>query len=68
MSIEHSMKFIKDIADRKEADEYFEGLLKDHEMLADAERAEHQSKWDLLTKDAEVIQIEPPQSDREIEP
>lgn len=67
MSIEHSAKLIKEIADRKEADEYFEGLLKDSEMRADTERAETTNKWDELTQESGVL---PPSSeipDREME-
>lgn len=65
MSLEHSHKLIKEIADRREADDYIEGLLKDPEMRAEAEAAEHQSKWDALMKDTGTIAPELPQ--REIE-
>jgi hypothetical protein len=43
MSIENSAKLIKEIADRKEADDYIEGLLKDPAMRADMERAERET-------------------------
>jgi hypothetical protein len=42
MSIEDSSKLIKEIADRREADDYFEGLLKDPAMRADMERTERE--------------------------
>lgn len=62
MSLEHSRTLIKEIADRKEADSYFEELLKDPEMRADMERAA--SKWDALTQDTGTIA---PASEQEIE-
>jgi hypothetical protein len=40
MSVEDSANLIKEIADRKDADDYFEGLLKDLAIRADMERAE----------------------------
>ncbi len=43
MSIENSAKLIKEIADRREADDFFEGLLKDPEMRADMERTEREA-------------------------
>lgn len=55
MSLEHSRKLIKEIADRKQADGYINGLLEDPEMRADIERAEQQSKWEELSKDIGTI-------------
>ncbi len=65
MSLEHSRKLIKEIADRREAEDYIEGLLKDPEVRAEA--AETSSKWDTLTQDTGIIAPEPPQPNREIE-
>lgn len=67
MSLEHSRKLIKEIADHKEADEYINGLLKDPEMRADMERAEHQSKWDSLTEDRGTLQQKSPEPEKERE-
>lgn len=72
MSLEHSHKIIKDIADRREADAYFEELLKDPAMRADMERAEAeaagQDKWDALMKEGGIVAPEPqPSQQTEIE-
>ena len=67
MSLEHSQKLINEIADRKEADEYMDGLLKAPEMRADMEQAERQSKWEDLSKDIGAIQQPAPPQEQEIE-
>lgn len=51
MSLEHSRKLIKEIADRKEADAYFEGM----------------SKWDGLSQEQGTLAPEPPEQSIEIE-
>lgn len=51
MSLEHSRKLIKEIADRKEADTYFEGM----------------SKWDALSTEKSIIQPEEPTPETELE-
>ena len=67
MSLEHSQKLINEIADRKEADDYITGLLKDPEMRADKEQAEQQSKWEDLSKDIGTIQQPAPAQEQEME-
>lgn len=72
MSVDHSRKLIKEIADRREADAYFEELLKDPAWREDMERAEAkaatQGKWDALMKDTNIITSEPdPSRETEIE-
>ena len=63
MSLEHSRKLIKDIADRKEADEYVSGLLKDPDMQAMEGAAA--SKWDSLMQERGMIT--PAQPEPELE-
>ena len=67
MSLEHSQKLINEIADRKEADGYINGLLKVPEMWADMERAEQQSMWEDLSKDISPIQQPAPAQEQEME-
>ncbi len=65
MSLEHSRKLIHDIATIREADDYINGLLKNHEIRVDVERAD--SKWDVLMKDADTIAPERSQPEIDIE-
>ena len=66
MSLEHSRKIIKEIADRREGDSYFEELLKDPDMRADMEQeAAKPNKWDAL--DLGTVQPEPPAPAKEME-
>jgi hypothetical protein len=53
MSVEHSRKLIKEIADRKEADAYFDGM----------------SKWDGLSQEPGIVAPEPtePMAETELE-
>lgn len=67
MSLEHSRKLIQDIAATREADDYIGGLLKEPEMRSDAEREEHQSKWDSLTKEMGTVQQNLPEPENEME-
>lgn len=67
MSLEHSSKLIKEIADRKEAEAYEQGLLKDPDMRADMERSEQGNKWDSLMQETGMIAPERSQPEREME-
>lgn len=51
MSLEHSRKLIKEIADRKEADAYFEGM----------------SKWDAVAQEKGIIEREQQEPSAETE-
>ena len=51
MSLEHSRKLIYDIASQREADAHFEGM----------------SKWDALSQEKGIIELEPVQPEREME-
>lgn len=51
MSLEHSRKLINEIADRKEADAYFEGM----------------SKWDAVAQEKGIIEREEPKVETELE-
>ena len=67
MSLEHSRKLIHDIAATREAEDYINGLLKDPEMRAEAEAAEHRSKWDSLTEDIGTVpQLPEPEKEMEM--
>ena len=67
MSLEHSQKLINEIADRKEADGYIDGLLKDPAIRADMEQAQQQGKWEELSKDIGTIQQPAPAQEQEME-
>lgn len=64
MSLEYSRNLINEIAGKKEAEEYINGLLKDPDMQADMEGAAA-SKWDGLAQEKGII--EPEQSQPEME-
>ena len=68
MSLQHSRTLIKEIADRKEVDSYFEELLKDPDMRADMEQeAAKPNKWDALMQDLGTVQPEPTAPAKEME-
>ena len=64
MSLEYSRNLINEIAGKKEAEDYINGLLKDPDMQADMEGAAA-SKWDSLTEERGMMT--PAQSEPELE-
>ncbi len=66
MSLEHSRNLINEIAGRKEAEEYINGLLKDPDMQADMESAAA-SKWDGLSQERGIIAPAQAEPQREME-
>jgi hypothetical protein len=67
MSLEHSRKLIHNIAATREADDYFEGLLKEPEMRVMAEASEIASKWDTVTNDTGTLTPATSQQEMEME-
>ena len=66
MSLEYSRNLINEIAGKKEAEEYINGLLKDPDMQADMEGAAA-SKWDSLTEERGMITTAQPEPELERE-
>jgi hypothetical protein len=66
MSLGYSRNLINEIAGRKEAEEYINGLLKDPDMQADMESAAA-SKWDGLTQERGMIAPAQPEPELERE-
>ena len=66
MSLGYSRNLINEIAGRKEAEEYINGLLKDPDMRADMESAAA-SKWDSLTEERGMITTAQPEPELERE-
>ena len=64
MSLEYSRNLINEIAGKKEAEEYINGLLKDPDMQADMEQA---NKWDSLTEERGMITTAQPEPELERE-
>ncbi len=66
MSLGYSRNLINEIAGRKEAEEYINGLLKDPDMQADMVSAAA-SKWDGLSQERGMIAPAQPELQREME-
>ena len=63
MSLEYSRNLINEIAGKKEAEEYINGLLKDPDMQANMEQA---NKWDSLTEERGMITPAQPEPELEM--
>ena len=63
MSLEYSRNLMNEIAGKKEAEEYVNGLLKDPDMQANMEQA---NKWDSLTEERGMITPAQPEPELEM--